>query len=295
MFLMIPNKDIHSFFSSGVIQEWIERSQNQKHMDRIFFELSNFIEIKEKYEETLNNGLLKNWTTAERESDFMVALNSTPLHQPLSARHECKTEVIINACGRADAIFYPIEGQSGTVIIQEYKADRKGNPTALMDEAITQIFERKYMHNPLNMFRHSKEFKHWKFIIARAVVFTKTNGWIATIKEFKFSIDEAIKVVDHFSTFPFIPSIKTFIMLEKIINEVLGKKEEASKNLNAESYVSKKNKSSKNKKKNKKGESGGLAKADEKVNHSQRSSSLLIELPQKRFSKDKETEEHQDE
>ena len=154
-----------------------------------------------KVEELLLDPLAEEHMT---EADFQIILGGVAMLNVRNpeAKHITHAELPNKFQKRMDAIFYPIENKSQTVIIHEYKkVNSRADIDIFLENGAWQIYANKYLTEPLDYIR-SHRIAHWENIITRVIVFFRNDiakKWTMHVKQFKHSIAQAEEINHLFS------------------------------------------------------------------------------------------------
>ena len=194
----IPNLEVREHFCRTILSNLI-RKKNLKefNISTIVSNILHNLENLNLYIRTIEQYVLDPLAEEQMtEKDFQIMLGGVTMldAKDSEAKHIPHAELPNRFQKRVDAIFYPLENRSKTVIIHEYKkANSFADIDRVLENGVWQIYADKYLSEPLDYIKNHR-ITHWEEIITRVIVFfrnTTARKWIMRVKQFKHSISQA--------------------------------------------------------------------------------------------------------
>ncbi|CAG9332574.1 unnamed protein product [Blepharisma stoltei] len=208
---IIPNKEVKKSFYTSLLTSWMKKKMSQNKIDKSKpIEFIQFLEDGKSLQNLFQEKVLDkmNDFTDKTEEDFKLLIGSIfriALLEMKCPTYKMHAESANVHEKKLDHIFLPIKNESSTVIIHEYKKlDSASHEQAQerVDDALWQIYAKKYMEIGLNLYDDIHH-KHFKNFIIRGIVFYKLglgDVWSILIKEHKITVDMAKKLNYLFSS-----------------------------------------------------------------------------------------------
>ena len=204
----IPNFEVRSYFYENLAKNWIRKIDSSQQFNtnslirRIFENIERFDDYIGSVEK-----FLQHISTEEVmiKADFQILLGGIALLNAKinDAGHTAHAELSNKYNKRLNAIFYPKERRSNTIIINKYKkANSFTNIESTIENGLWRIYANKYLSQPLDFIRFHN-ITPWDTIATRVIVFyrnTQKNEWNIRGYEIKHSIAEAIRIDSIFSS-----------------------------------------------------------------------------------------------
>jgi hypothetical protein len=202
----IPNKEVLDIYEDSIavwIRGKLKLDEKGMNLYEILknFDLENLEKVKEITYQIISRHSER--IGQENESIFHALIEVICL---LGGKNHALSAEKKSGAGRIDSIFCPLVGRSNKIIIHEYKIFKKSNKdedvTAKIQEALWQVYEKKYLDDVVTKFRKYEYYRFYESVEVRAIVILvdeTAHNYKMIVDVIRHSMIDSIKILKFFN------------------------------------------------------------------------------------------------